>query len=194
MPEPWERQRDESGRLEPIQAYEYFSEYLTMDKPRSMKVLCRILGKKEGYIRQLHAYSTTWNWIERAEAYDEHIILKKRLRKEQFYDELVESELPNLRKRLEFYNKNMMDIENDEKSKPTSKAHAYDRNSKAHSTTLNEIMLMIGKPTEIRESSLEADVRAETELNQNKKVEVDITSDDFMENELEFMRKMIEER
>ena len=194
MPEPWERQRDESGRLEPIQAYEYFSEYLTMDKPRSMKVLCRILGKKEGYIRQLHAYSTTWNWIERAEAYDEHIILKKRLRKEQFYDELVESELPNLRKRLEFYNKNMMDIENDEKSKPTSKAHAYDRNSKAHSTTLNEIMLMIGKPTEIRESSLEADVRAETELNQSKKVEVDITSDDFMENELEFMRKMIEER
>ena len=194
MPEPWERQRDESGRLEPIQAYEYFSEYLTMDKPRSMKVLCRILGKKDGYIRQLHAYSTTWNWIERAEAYDEHIILKKRLRKEQFYDELVESELPNLRKRLEFYNKNMMDIENDEKSKPTSKAHAYDRNSKAHSTTLNEIMLMIGKPTEIRESSLEADVRAETELNQSKKVEVDITSDDFMENELEFMRKMIEER
>ena len=194
MPEPWERQRDESGRLEPIQAYEYFSEYLTMDKPRSMKVLCRILGKKEGYIRQLHAYSTTWNWIERAEAYDEHIILKKRLRKEQFYDELVESELPNLRKRLEFYNKNMMDIENDEKSKPTSKAHAYDRNSKAHSTTLNEIMLMIGKPTEIRESSLEADVRAETELNQSKKVEVDITSDDFMENELEFMRKMIDER
>ena len=194
MPEPWERQRDESGRLEPIQAYEYFSEYLTMDKPRSMKVLCKILGKREGYIRQLHAYSTTWNWIERAEAYDEHIILKKRLRKEQFYDELVESELPNLRKRLEFYNKNMMDIENDEKSKPTSKAHAYDRNSKAHSTTLNEIMLMIGKPTEIRESSLEADVRAETELNQSKKVEVDITSDDFMENELEFMRKMIDER
>ena len=194
MSEPWERQRDESGRLEPIQAYEYFSEYLTMDKPRSMKVLCKILGKREGYIRQLHAYSTTWNWIERAEAYDEHIILKKRLRKEQFYDELVESELPNLRKRLEFYNKNMMDIENDEKSKPTSKAHAYDRNSKAHSTTLNEIMLMIGKPTEIRESSLEADVRAETELNQSKKVEVDITSDDFMENELEFMRKMIDER
>ena len=194
MAELWERQRDESGRLEPIQAYEYFSEYLTMDKPRSMKVLCKILGKREGYIRQLHAYSTTWNWIERAEAYDEHIILKKRLRKEQFYDELVESELPNLRKRLEFYNKNMMDIENDEKSKPTSKAHAYDRNSKAHSTTLNEIMLMIGKPTEIRESSLEADVRAETELNQSKKVEVDITSDDFMENELEFMRKMIEER
>ena len=194
MAELWERQRDESGRLEPIQAYEYFSEYLTMDKPRSMKVLCRILGKKDGYIRQLHAYSTTWNWIERAEAYDEHIILKKRLRKEQFYDELVESELPNLRKRLEFYNKNMMDIENDEKSKPTSKAHAYDRNSKAHSTTLNEIMLMIGKPTEIRESSLEAEVRAETELNQSKKVEVDITSDDFMENELEFMRKMIDER
>ena len=194
MAELWERQRDESGRLEPIQAYEYFSEYLTMNKPRSMKVLCKILGKKEGYIRQLHAYSTTWNWVERAEAYDEHIILKKRLRKEQFYDELVESELPNLRKRLEFYNKNMMDIENDDKSKPTSKAHAYDRNSKAHSTTLNEIMLMIGKPTEIRESSLEADVRAETELNQSKKVEVDITSDDFMENELEFMRKMIEER
>ena len=194
MAELWERQRDESGRLEPIQAYEYFSEYLTMNKPRSMKVLCKILGKREGYIRQLHAYSTTWNWVERAEAYDEHIILKKRLRKEQFYDELVESELPNLRKRLEFYNKNMMDIENDDKSKPTSKAHAYDRNSKAHSTTLNEIMLMIGKPTEIRESSLEADVRAETELNQSKKVEVDITSDDFMENELEFMRKMIEER
>ena len=120
MPEPWERQRDENGKLEPIAAFEYFSEYLLMDKPRSMKVLCKRLGKKDGYIRQLHTYSTTWNWVERAEAYDEHIILKKRLRKERFYDELVESELPNLRKRLEYYNKNMNDIETDATTKPTA--------------------------------------------------------------------------
>lgn len=194
MSEPWERQRDENGKLEPIQAFEYFNEYLLMDKPRSMKVLCDRLGKKNSYLRQLHSYSSTWNWVERAEAYDEFIILKKRARKEKFYDELVESELPNLRKRLEYYNKNMNDIETDEISKPTSKAHAYDRNSKAHSTTLNEILLLVGKPTEIKESNLEADVKAQTELNQNKKVEVDITSDEFMENELEFMKKMIDER
>ena len=61
MPEPWERQRDENGKLEPIKAFEYFTEYLTMDKPRSMRVLCERLGKKDGYIRQLHAYSSTWN-------------------------------------------------------------------------------------------------------------------------------------
>ena len=125
MSEVWDRQRDDNGKLEPINAFEYFNEYLIMDKPRSMRVLCRKLGKKPSYIRQLHSYSSTWNWVERAEAYDEYIILKKRLRKERFYDELVESELPNLRKRLEYYNKNMNDIETDDKTKPTSKAHAY---------------------------------------------------------------------
>ena len=175
MPEPWERQRDENGKLEPIAAFEYFSEYLLMDKPRSMKVLCKRLGKKDGYIRQLHTYSTT-------------------LRKEKFYDELVESELPNLRKRLEYYNKNMNDIETDATTKPTSKAHAYERNSKAHSTTLNEILLMIGKPTEIKETSLEADIESESKIELEKRVEVDITSDEFMENELEYMRRMIEEK
>lgn len=194
MPEPWERQRDENGKLEPIAAYGYFSEYLIMDRPRSMRVLCERLGKKEGYIRQLHAYSSTWNWVERAEAYDEHIILKKRLRKERFYEELVESELPNLRKRLEYYNKNMNDIETDMTTKPTSKAHAYDRNSKAHSTTLNEILLMIGKPTEIRETSLEADIESDSRIDLENRVEVDITSDEFMESELEYMRRMIEEK
>ena len=178
MPEPWERQRDENGKLEPIKAFEYFTEYLTMDKPRSMRVLCERLGKKDGYIRQLHAYSSTWNWVERAEA----------------YDELVESELPNLRKRLEYYNKNMNDIETDATTKPTSKAHAYDKNSKAHSTTLNEILLMIGKPTEIRETSLEADIESDNKIDLENRVEVDITSDEFMESELEYMRKMIEEK
>ena len=194
MPEPWERQRDENGKLEPIKAFEYFNAYLTMDKPRSMKVLCERLGKKEGYLRQLQKYSSIWNWVERAEAYDEHIILKKRLRKEKFYDELVESELPNLRKRLEYYNKNMNDIETDDTTKPTSKAHAYDKNSRAHSTTLNEILLMIGKPTEIRETSLDAEIESENIIDLENKVEVDITSDEFMENELKFMKKMIEEK
>ena len=53
---------------------------------------------------------------------------------------------------------------------------------------------MIGKPTEIKETSLEADIESESKIELEKRVEVDITSDEFMENELEYMRRMIEEK
>ena len=189
--EIWDRMRDKEGKLEPIKAFTLFNEYLLMDKPRSMKVLCEKLGLKPNYIRQLHSYSSKWEWVKRAEAYDEYIILKKRATKEKFYDELVNSELPNLKERLNFYNKNMVDIEQDVKAKPTSKANAFEKNSKAHSTTLNEILVLVGKPTEI--SSVEADVISDTNVKTETHVEVDVTSDEFMERELEYLRKLLDD-
>lgn len=193
--EIWERQRHpETGRLEPIKAYRYFNEYLLMSHPRSLTKLCEIVGKDSGYVRQLEKYSSTWNWIKRCEAYDEFIILKKRASKEKFFDELVESELPNLRKRLSYYNKNLTDIEKDENSRPTTKATAFEKNSKAHSTTWNELLLILGKPTEIKETAVDAEVRADAEVQNHTQVNLDLTSDEFMENELEFMKKLIERR
>ncbi len=61
MNEPWDRMRDKDNKLEPMKAFNLFNEYLLMDKPRSMKVLCKKLGLKPNYLRQLHNYSSTWN-------------------------------------------------------------------------------------------------------------------------------------
>lgn len=65
------------------------------------------------------------------------------------------------------------------------------KNSKAHSTTLNEILVLVGKPTEI--SSVEADVIADTNVKTETHVEVDVTSDEFMERELEYLRKLLDD-
>lgn len=193
--EIWERQRHpKTGRLEPIQAYRYFNEYLLMSHPRSLNKLCEIVGKDSAYVRQLEKYSSTWNWVKRCEAYDEYIILKKRASKEKFFDELVESELPNLRKRLSYYNKNLRDIEKDTTSRPTSKANAFEKNSKAHSITWNELLLILGRPTEIKETAVDAEVRADAEVQNHTQISVDLTSEEFMENELEFMKKLIKSR
>ena len=40
----------------------------------------------------------------------------------------------------------------------------------------------------------EADIESESKIELEKRVEVDITNDEFMESELEYMRRMIEEK
>lgn len=80
MPNPWDRQRDESGELEPNLWYDRFEQYRAAGPSRSITRIYKAWRVTMGYEKlRYSAYpsswvraSNRWNWKERAEAWDEH--------------------------------------------------------------------------------------------------------------------------
>ena len=78
MPNPWDRQRDDNGELEPGRWYHRFTMFRALGHDRSMLRVCnqwrRDKARNVGTSTPLswgHA-AERWNWKERAEAWDEH--------------------------------------------------------------------------------------------------------------------------
>lgn len=63
--QPWERQKDESSK-----AFEGFTVYRDMGAERSLAKAGRSLGKSKTLLEK---WSSQWNWVERARAYDNEI-------------------------------------------------------------------------------------------------------------------------
>lgn len=55
---------------EPLTAYLHFCAYRDMPPPRSMPKLAKALGRG---VSTLWRWSTQWDWVERAEAYTDHL-------------------------------------------------------------------------------------------------------------------------
>ncbi len=85
MAEIWERQKDESNK-----AYHIFCIYRDMGPNRSLEKTRQKIGKPAGYIRWLHTWSSKYDWVTRAQAYDDYIERKKREEKEKAILEMAE--------------------------------------------------------------------------------------------------------
>ncbi len=80
MPNPWDRQRDENGELEPNLWYDRFEQYRAAGPNRSITRIYKAWRVTMGYEKlRYSAYpsswvraSNRWNWKERAESWDEH--------------------------------------------------------------------------------------------------------------------------
>ena len=78
---PWERLEDETDT-----AYHRFSLYLKMGPERSISKVAEGLQKGSGYEKHLRRWSSKYSWVERAAAYDEHLVLKSLRNKERLMD------------------------------------------------------------------------------------------------------------
>jgi len=85
MAEIWERQKDESNK-----AYHTFCIYRDMGPNRSLEKTRQKIGKPAGYIRWLHTWSSKYDWVTRAQAYDDYIEKKKREEKEKAILDMAE--------------------------------------------------------------------------------------------------------
>ncbi|KKN63572.1 hypothetical protein LCGC14_0500200 [marine sediment metagenome] len=80
MSDPWDRQRDENGELEPSLWWIRFDAYRAQSSGRSVAQGYRDWRDAKGYAKLRHSgypsswvrASNRWNWKERAEAWDEH--------------------------------------------------------------------------------------------------------------------------
>lgn len=88
---PWERQPDETSA-----AYRAFCKYRDWDEEsgnaedglpgsRSLAKLAQKLGKKAGYTRHLEHWSSKYNWVERAQHYDQHLEQLARAEREEVW-------------------------------------------------------------------------------------------------------------
>lgn len=54
-------------------SYQAFCVYRDLGKGRSLEKVQERLSKSTGYLRQLYKWSSNYNWVERANAYDLHL-------------------------------------------------------------------------------------------------------------------------
>ncbi len=78
MAEIWERQNNEKSK-----AYAAFCVYRDLGPDRSLEKTREILGKSAGYTRWMHTWSSKYDWVARAQAYDDYIEKKKREKNEK---------------------------------------------------------------------------------------------------------------
>jgi len=78
MAEIWERQKDERNK-----AYHAFCIYRDLGPDRSLEKTREILGKSAGYTRWMQTWSSKYDWVTRAQAYDDYIERKKREKNEK---------------------------------------------------------------------------------------------------------------
>jgi len=80
---PWEQWPDETDL-----SYSYFISYLEIGPGRSLPKVCQKYTKKDSYISQLKKWSSKYDWVERASAYDEKQLLKTLKDKEKEVDKV----------------------------------------------------------------------------------------------------------
>jgi len=85
MAEIWERQPDEGSK-----AYAAFCVYRDLGPDRSLEKTRQKLGKSAGYTRWMHTWSSKYDWVTRAQAYDDYIEKKKREEKEKAILDMAE--------------------------------------------------------------------------------------------------------
>lgn len=62
---PWEMREDETSK-----SHDAFAVYLSLGPNRSLEKTRQELGRPEGYVRHLEAWSCKYEWVERARSFD----------------------------------------------------------------------------------------------------------------------------
>lgn len=199
MTEPWERQKGESSKT-----FAWFKIYRDLQGartlPKVINTIEQLIAKDSSKAKeitlpsltQLQNQSSRWNWKERCRNYDNYLDKLDREQKEDDYREL-EARLINAGEEIvEAITRNIKDLKYDVDAKPTSKSHALASVGKAFDNTVKNVRLLYGRSTENREEKVDADINATANVHGVKEIK-ELRSDSFMEDELEFMRKLMEE-
>lgn len=210
-PQPWERQKGE-----PNKAHNLFKEFLQLGKARTLQQLHDHLQqedikhnktqenkekKKSLSLSAISRYSAKYNWMERAGLYDDYIDHQRLLlqeqrildRQKQYLDIIEPQEEEALSNLLQNINSISDELKYPlDKIKPTSKAHAVKSLATSLDLYIKNIRLIYDLPTETQAREVNANVQSEgrvTQVNYN----VDKSSDDFFDKQLEFIDHMIQE-
>lgn len=176
---------------EPDKAYGYFLDYLELGKNRNIKKLYEFLGKEISY-SVLITYNKKYKWVERAEDYDQ----QQNTKKQKLLEEEVETYFEKRRKALDGYDEiidslvasivsGIMDGDID----PLQATNSIRTLSDSMINVGKYHLRLLGEPSEINDVvKMEQDVKVE-----NENEEVDLLGNDFMNNQLDVLRKLIED-
>ena len=195
MSQPWERQKNESSK-----SFAWFCEYRDLGPARTLQKVVNKLAREQTKddngekrvpiptLTQLTNQSSKWGWTKRCQSYDNYMDERVRLQKEEDYLELEARLVAIGEDFIDNLERNLQDLKFDD-AKPTTISHSLKSSADAFDKTVKDIRLLFGRSTEIKDEKVDAVVDAE--IDSTAKFNVDLTSDEFMKNELEFMNKLI---
>lgn len=209
MTKEWERQKGESGK-----SFAWFKVYRNLGPLRSFpKVIDYIENEKlkekanENKVKnpivipvpklsQLTNQSYKWQWVKRCTAWDNYQDQQQQLQYNEAYNQ-TKDQLIDMGNDIMKTTENILDeLNDDEESRPTSKAHAVKSLADSFEKTTKTVRLLYGKSTEIKDGK--TDLKADVEANVKNDVELKtsqniILDDDFVKLSKELLSRYSEQ-
>ena len=180
---------DEKYGIEKGASFKYFKEFIKMESPRTLVSFHELLTKKmtkagrqrKPSLEIIYEYSSKWNWMMRAEAYDnwkrdvDDQALKEEIRK------IRESRILASKKRMKYQDQLFDELMNDMEMATNQKVYGASKNSEAirnETASFNEI---VNEGQTKIDATVDADVKQEIE----QESKTTMTIYDVVDNQLE---------
>lgn len=182
---------DERMPHEPAKAFNYFLDYLNLGLNRTIP---KLIEEKKGTgdsitLRTLRRYSEKYQWMKRAEEYDIFQSEQKTIRLKQETDEYFEMKREELKSYEEIYQAITASIVEgimDGSIDPLKATRALKTLADANIDISHLHLRLFGEPAEIQQINTQQDVQVETNEGFN------VLDNDWMNNELDIMKKLID--
>lgn len=192
---------------ESTKSFTYFITYLNMGESRSLQKV-REKHNNNISLRQLKEYSRKYKWVKRAEAKDEYDIqkrikehekekeeyFKKRLDRIKKYHDATDAVLQSLLIDLGLIeNPETKQYEKNKYVQSTSVANSLKNLSDANVNNTKLALRFLGLPETIKDTQ-EINLDSNNTLSANVNLQKTLEDQEFMEEELKFMKKLIDQQ
>lgn len=202
----WERQKGESSKsfawfkiyrnLGPLRTFQKVIDYIE-NQPKQTKTLPNNQNKlPTPTVNKLKNLSYKWEWSKRCTAWDNYHDEQEQLQYNEAYKK-TKDRLIDMGNDILDVTENILDeLNDDERSQATSKAHAVKSLSDSFEKTTKTVRLLYGKSTEIKDGK--TDLKADVEANVKTDVELEtsqniILDDDFVKLSKELLSRYSEQ-
>lgn len=192
---------------ESTKSFTYFITYLNMGESRSLQKV-REKHNNNISLRQLKEYSRKYDWVKRVEAKDEYDIqrkidefekekeeyFKKRLDRIKKYHDATDAVLQSLLIDLGLIpNPETKRLEKNKHVQSTSVANSLKNLSDANVNNTKLALRFLGLPETIKDTQ-EINLDSNNTLSANVNLQKTLEDQEFMEEELKFMKKLIDQQ
>jgi methionine synthase II (cobalamin-independent) len=177
----WERQKGESSKsfawfkiyrnLGPLRTFQKVIDYIE-NQPKQTKTLPNNQNKlPTPTVNKLKNLSYKWEWSKRCTAWDNYHDEQEQLQYNEAYKK-TKDRLIDMGNDILDVTENILDeLNDDERSQATSKAHAVKSLSDSFEKTTKTIRLLYGKSTEIKDGKTEVNAEVEAKVEKDTRLE-----------------------
>ena len=192
---------------ESTKSFTYFITYLNMGESRSLQKV-REKHNNNISLRQLKEYSRKYDWVKRVEAKDEYDIQKRIKEHEKEKEEYFKKRLDRIKKYHDATDAVLQSLLIDLGLIENPETKQYEKNKYVHSTSVanslknlsdanvNNTKLalrFLGLPETIKDTQ-EINLDSNNTLSANVNLQKTLEDQEFMEEELKFMKKLIDQQ
>ena len=187
---------DDKFGLETKASFQYFTEYLQQDYPRSIKILAENInakkvqqGKRQIRKNTFYDYSRKWKWKMREQAYDDYLRTLHYQNKEKEIMEWESEQLQYAKQRSNIHNDTLQQIHNADKEEfpLNKKVYAESQNQEAYNKSIDGIYTILHGGIEKRENNN----TGTEDVTLHQQIQAQITTKQVLEDNEDTIREFI---